>query len=76
MACETAADDDLPGTPEPDTFLHAAWLLGVEPSACAVRAPSRLTPRGIRSGRSIVVAAAPGAAVLGELVDSLVSLLS
>ena len=33
---ETAADEDMPGKPEPDTFLHAARLLGVEPSACAV----------------------------------------
>ena len=33
---ETARTRALPGKPEPDTFLHAARLLGVEPSACAV----------------------------------------
>lgn len=32
----TAAAEGLPGKPAPDTFLHAARLLGVEPSAAVV----------------------------------------
>ncbi len=32
----TARTLSLPGKPAPDTFLHAARLLGVEPAACAV----------------------------------------
>lgn len=33
---EVAAREGLPGKPEPDTFLAAAALLGVEPAGCAV----------------------------------------
>src|SRR5699024_10349347 len=64
-----AAREGLPGKPSPDTFLHAARLLGVEPSRAVVYEDA--VPGG-RAGADGHLGAGAGAAELAAAGATLV----